>query len=147
MNHGTVKFFDPNSDKNFGFIAVAGKKDVFFHLKNGKTMEEKNGRPEFSQKNVLREPKKDDAIIFEAVQSEKGPRASHWAFLEDYTRVMEAIASRPRPTDDAKKPAMVDLGQAHEGKSLCPPGKNKIKRGVEETKRKVPYNRAKAKMG
>lgn len=56
---GTIKKL---ADRGFGFIAVDGQKDLFFHSKNlvGVTFEE------------LREG---DAVSFEQEESEKGPNA------------------------------------------------------------------------
>ncbi len=56
---GTIKKL---TDKGFGFIAVDGQKDLFFHSKNlvGVMFDE------------LREG---DAVSFESEQSEKGPNA------------------------------------------------------------------------
>lgn len=56
---GTIKKL---ADRGFGFIAVDGQKDLFFHSKNlvGVTFED------------LREG---DAVSFEQEESEKGPNA------------------------------------------------------------------------
>jgi cold shock protein len=59
MKNGTVKFF--NSEKGFGFIEVAGEKDVFVHSSSlqGFTLQE------------------GDKVQFDVERGTKGPQASN----------------------------------------------------------------------
>jgi CspA family cold shock protein len=90
METGTVKFFNSNTDKRFGFITpdVAGR-DVFFHH-NGVRQPQRSiqgfKEPGLIQTGKVRFPKQGDRIVYESESSPKGPRARLWAFEEDYKR-------------------------------------------------------------
>lgn len=82
-------------DRGFGYVTRKGKKDVFFHITNGKGV--KPGR----------NPKKGDRFIFEVVEvvkkGEKKLMASPWCFDEDWEQVAKQEKAVSLP-DSATKP-------------------------------------------
>ena len=62
MTDGTVKWF--NSQKGFGFIAMADGRDIFVHYSD-------------ISGDGYKALKEDDAVTFEVSEGEKGPRAEN----------------------------------------------------------------------
>lgn len=67
---GRVKWF--NDEKGYGFIEVAGRKDVFVHYKAIVT--QGSGRRSLAEGNV---------VEFEVVDGQKGPAASEVTIVEE----------------------------------------------------------------
>lgn len=89
MEIGTVKFFDSRDNKRFGFIAVDGGGEIFFHFNDGENIEAGGDEPRFCGGKLNREPKKGDVIVFECNSGYKGqgPKAAPWGFERDHRRV------------------------------------------------------------
>jgi len=68
MSAGTVKWF--NSRKGYGFIATADGRDVFVHYAN-------------IESGGFKTLAEGDAVTFDIVEGEKGPRAEKVAPVEE----------------------------------------------------------------
>jgi cold shock CspA family protein len=113
MERGLVKWFNPAADKRYGFIVplvsiVSGNiGEIFFHFNDGEFIVPGESYPEFSGKGTkkfrdgirrLRDPKKDDVILFERRPGKKGDKAAPWCYLSLYERAEKIIAARPAPS-------------------------------------------------
>lgn len=106
METGTVKFFDGRPEKRFGFIRTEGGVEIFFHFNDGRPIVAGKKAPEFSEEPVikrggktyqLREPKRDDQLVFTRTQGYRGDKASPWGFKANYDEALKEIADRPIP--------------------------------------------------
>ena len=66
MKQGTVKWF--NEEKGFGFIEVAGEKDIFVHISSIK-------------KDGFKTLKEGDKVEFEVEDGARGPQAANVVVL------------------------------------------------------------------
>ncbi len=89
---GKVKFFVQGDENNYGFVIVVGQnKDIFFHKEYGGRFENNI----FVQDSV-EIPKKDDIIILQIEETDKGKRAKWWCHGKDfkYNRVEYCYCER-----------------------------------------------------
>lgn len=86
MEIGTVKFFDSRDNKRFGFIAVDGGGEIFFHFNDGENIEASGDEPRFCGGKLNREPKKGDVVVFERKSGYKGAKAAPWGFERNHRR-------------------------------------------------------------
>lgn len=106
METGTVKFFNNNPGKLFGFLLTL-QGEVFFHFNNGCGVRppvrgfDKPFLVSDDNRN-LPMPKKGDRLVFERGVGKKGPKADSWAFEEDYKR---AQLKPGIPSTDVNAPA------------------------------------------
>ena len=86
----TVKWFNSNDNKRFGFLTDKTGQDIFFHLNDGARTERydaSSGLVWFEQSNFKYMPKIGDKIAFVRVPNPKGPKALPWTPSEEYERV------------------------------------------------------------
>ena len=70
MEHGIVKWFDP--EKNYGFIIIDGSRnEVFFHI---------NDRNPKSKSERI--PGQGDHLVFDVKKDKRGPKAKNWLFAD-----------------------------------------------------------------
>lgn len=150
MESGIVKNY--MADRGFGFIKMEDRKDIFFHVKNGKNVTAGRSEPELSFRNArcAVDPKAGDRLMFELEQGQKGLTANPWCFAEDWKRVKKEIDSRPVSVDEPvskKTETPFDIGQAHENKNGGPRyvGNKKRHDSFKEERQPTPYDRAKQK--
>lgn len=105
MEKGVVKFFDSRDGKKFGFVVTESGEEIFFHQNDGERMIPGRTEPEFSGSGLrraggktfrLREPLKDDQIVFSRGYGSKGVKACPWSFVSSFDLCAAAIASRPK---------------------------------------------------
>lgn len=93
VQKGWVKFFNGNPGKEFG-ILLTDTGEVFFHAGNYRPVApRKNGTVRFcaDEGRPERTPMTGDCIMFLSQQREQGPKATAWAFVEEYnTAYIEA---------------------------------------------------------
>lgn len=96
FDQGCVTMFKDEPDKMYGF-ALAQNKTVYFH---GATQMEvicdggdylRLRKPE-----QLTSPKENDNIIFQYISTEKGHKATWWAFWSQYSDAKQVLDNRPR---------------------------------------------------
>jgi CspA family cold shock protein len=80
MSEGTVKWFNPR--KGYGFISTTDGKDIFVHYAN------------ISGQGGYKTLNEGDAVTFDIVEGEKGPRAEN---------VIQKTASTKQSKDENKK--------------------------------------------
>lgn len=114
MFKGRVKFFDSREEKRFGFVVLEGFVDgspcsyyegeFFFHFGDSEFIIAGGKEPCFSGKHskvsqgksrILRDPQKDDIIVFKLTSGTKGKKCSPWGFIGQYEQAVERIAKRP----------------------------------------------------
>jgi len=94
---GSVKFFNSQKDKLFGFATttIKGKEeDLFFHFKDGVKMDASGGEPRFSERGeapIKTLPEEGDLIVFSFSYGLKGLKASPWSFERDYREAEKEI--------------------------------------------------------
>ena len=102
MEFGKVKFF--NAEKRFGFIQTKGGEEIFFHFNDGEMIIPKS-EPEFSgdattfyrgRRCHLRDPQRDDQVVFLRGLGNKGDKATPWGFRAMYDKALEIISYRPK---------------------------------------------------
>lgn len=95
MKFGTVKVFFVNG---YGFVRTDSGEEIFFHITEGRDLEEGDEEPEFSERRV-RNPQEGEHLVFQVSQGfSKGrqrPKACPWGYAEDYDRIKRQIAERP----------------------------------------------------
>ena len=87
LTTGTVKFFDSRDNKRFGFIRKENGQEVFFHLNDfgPLSLDNATGDIEFGRNGAAsRMPSKGDVLVFSEAPGRKGPKASPWAFVDQY---------------------------------------------------------------
>lgn len=91
MLRGVVKFY--KAERKYGFVVTEDGSKVLLHFKNGGQIAIEGGVAVISSdRDKLREPKRDDELIFEVRQSKKGSVAKCWGYANAYD---EAVATLP----------------------------------------------------
>lgn len=104
MENGTIKFFDSRNNKRYGFIAVDGGGEIFFHYNDGQNFDGQNFGVTHGDQVVKfvggrlgAEPKKGDRVMFDIVPGSKGrQKASPWGFENEYERAYNRRANAHR---------------------------------------------------
>jgi cold shock CspA family protein len=121
MEQGTVKVFFSAKERRYGFLRLTSGEEIFFHFGDGDIIVPGKEAPEFSGKaqievkgqvQGLRDPQKDDVIMFERAEGSKGPVARPWGFKSHYDRAGKIIAKRPPPTYYRVLKSSGSLGEA-----------------------------------
>ena len=106
---GTVRFFNNNPDKRFGFIEPdVGDDDIFFHHNGARHPQRPiHGfiEPGLISTGGVRFPQQGDRVVYESELSPKGRRAKFWAFEQDYERAKLAAGI---PSNYAGTPQLLD---------------------------------------
>jgi len=120
METGTVKFFNAQQGKRFGFVRTESGEELFFHFNDGEFIIPGKVQPEFSEKaqmtikgqlRSLRDPQRDDIVIFNRKRGSGGWIASPWGYKSHYERALEIIAKRSAPTIYRVLETMNNLGK------------------------------------
>lgn len=95
---GTVKKYFP--EKGYGFLSVEGSEDVFFHIRDMRSMEPGRAEPKWvPPQTKFRSPQPGDRIAFirsyEQKYEQKGPRAKPWTYAKIYEWAQKVTANRP----------------------------------------------------
>lgn len=107
METGTVKVFFATKERRYGFVLTEDGKELFFHFGDGEFVVAGESQPKFSgkaqifikgQAHSLRDPQRDDIIMFNRKSGSRGWIASPWGYKSHYDRALEVIANRPAPT-------------------------------------------------
>ncbi len=104
MENGTIKFFDSRNNKRYGFIAVDGGGEIFFHYNDGQNFDGQNFGVTHGDQVVKfvggrlgAEPKKGDRVMFDIVPGSKGrQKASPWGFADAYTNARKRATVRTK---------------------------------------------------
>lgn len=106
METGSVRFFDSRPEKRFGFVLLETEEEIFFHFNDGQFVIPGEKEPKFSGSATqviqgkacrLRDPRKDDKVVFVRAPGSKGDKASPWGYETHYERALEIIAKRSKP--------------------------------------------------
>lgn len=102
---GTVKLFNAQEGKRFGFLTLASGEELFFHFNDGQFIEAGGSSPSFSGKATimrngknfrLRDPQIDDKLVFQRSRGRDGRhRACPWGFYSHWETAEERLAKRP----------------------------------------------------
>lgn len=101
---GTVKWFNAQEGKRFGFLTLASGEEIFFHFNDGQFIEPGGNQPEFSgnptrvidgKTRRLADPKPEDKLVFRRSMGSKGDKAAPWGFISQWERAETIIARRP----------------------------------------------------
>lgn len=120
FDQGVVKFFDSRKEKRYGFLILEDGTEIFFHFNDGQIILPGEEEPEFSGKSTmvikgkpmgLRDPQKDDKIVFHRSPGYKGDKASPWDYLSHVERAQAIIAKRPPPTTYRVLKTMNSIGE------------------------------------
>jgi len=103
METARVKFF--NAAKKYGFLKLDDGEELFFHFNDGEFIIAGEKKPKFSGRaklvirrkpRGLKDPGRDDFIVFYRSTGSKGPIASPWGFQSHYARAEAVIKARVR---------------------------------------------------
>lgn len=95
MEFGKVKVFFVNG---YGFVRTDEGEEIFFHITEGRELEEGDEEPEFSERRV-RDPKEGEHLVFQVStgfsKGKQKPKACPWGYTQEYDRIQGQIANRP----------------------------------------------------
>lgn len=94
LEHGTVKFV--KKDRNYGFISVPGRDDVYFRVSDGiRFVLGTSAYPEQDRSHEsIPQPRKGDKVVFIRETGRRGDEANPWGYDLNYAEVMEKIQDR-----------------------------------------------------
>lgn len=106
METGVVKFYDSSPGKRSGSILLESGEEIIFDFRDGQFVLPGETEPKFSgsptlviqgSSRSLRDPRKDDKVVFVRTRSGNRDKACTWGYVSQYERAKTIIASRPIP--------------------------------------------------
>ena len=95
LERGVVEAFFPALNRRYGFMVLASKETVYFHINDGRLVRVGAESVSISAgSNEVREPSKGDILLFERSKNLKGIKAAPWCFATDWSCAQKELAAR-----------------------------------------------------